>query len=187
MEDDGATPCWPGHQSSAYCSSYSDDECFQDNGEDAQFQRHLDLEEQRYMVDEDRWRSHTMWCEKQMEATRFSVNNRRIALKILLCEAFRRDRQSLVANGGNTEDLQRVREKWRAIGRAVMHDMHYQDNSATVLRKLSSMSVFITGQICHQYGENAEERRRRQERQYEFIRELQYSGSLFKPGSSTCN
>lgn len=142
----------------------------------------VDLEEQRCTVDAEKWRDHVKWCDRQSELQRMSLHQKRIALKILVDEAFRRDME-WTGNDNNAaeEEIKVVKEEWKQIGREVLQDMCCFDNSATVLKNLSCMSVFVLGQVSRTYGENLQERQNRIERQREILMRLREQNLLFSP------
>ena len=139
----------------------------------------LDLEEQRNAVAAERWRDHVRWCDKQLESQKLSFRNRRIAIRMLIAEAFQRDREAALRKGASADLISMLKNKWKVVLDQIMDDMHYQDNSAIVLKNLSCMCVFISGSVCHEYGENVTDRQRRVERQRDRILNLREQGQLF--------
>lgn len=136
----------------------------------------IQIEEQKLLVAEERWRQHIRWCDRMSESQRLSFQNRRISLKILMSEAYKRDISTSTTSGDSKEER---KQKWQDIAARAMQDMEHQDNSAVVLKNLSCMCVFIDESICRDYGENNEARERRIENMRSTIRTLQENGALF--------
>lgn len=139
----------------------------------------FELEEQRSIVAEERWREHSKWCEKLADFGRLSFHSRRIALKILISEAYHRDRAHATSRGADASQLDELRRQWATIARHIERDMMTFDNSGVVLKNLSCMCVFIAGKVCREYGENCEDRQRRVEQQHALLQRLQEEGRLF--------
>lgn len=138
----------------------------------------FNIEEQRAHVAGERWRQHQMWCDRLTEKQRMSHHNKRISLKILVSEAFQRDAEEARKRGVDIPRSE-LKKMWADIAQRVMNDMEHRDNSAVVLRNLSCMCVFVSDNICREYGENVEARQRRLERMQESISHLRETGSLF--------
>lgn len=142
---------------------------------DSSYNEEIPIEEQKQLVAEERWRHHIRWCDRMSESQRLSFQNRRISLKILMNEAYKRD----ISGSAERDAVAQRKQKWQDIAARAMQDMEHQDNSAVVLKNLSCMCVFIDESICRDYGENNEARERRIENMRSTIRNLQQTGSLF--------
>ena len=139
----------------------------------------LDMEEQRLIVEAERHREHVKWCDEMCEQQRLTIPNRRIALKMLLNEAYSRDLASAKRRKDSDEEVYALRVSWQHIGKQVSRDMEVRDNSPIVLKNLSCMCVFISDSICREYGENIEARQRRMDKMHEGIQYLENRRVLF--------
>jgi hypothetical protein len=142
----------------------------------------LDLDEQRSLIANERWRHHIQWCDRMNESQRMTHNNRRISLQILVSEAFHRDVAEARRRGDDTSPAE-LKRMWKRIGQRIMSEMEHQDNSANVLKNLSCMCVFISDNVCRQYGENIDARMRRMNKMRNSIEQLRERGTLFHDSS----
>lgn len=147
---------------------------------------HIDLEEQRSEVAHERWRHHIQWCDRMNESQRMTHNNRRISLQILVNEAFHRDVLEARRRGDDTSPAE-LKRMWTSIGQRIKDEMEHHDNSANVLKNLSCMCVFISDNVCRQYGENVDARVRRMDKMRDSLERLRERGTLFHQPSATCD
>ena len=141
---------------------------------------YVDVEEQRQVVANEKWREHVKWCDRLAVAQRLSFDNRRVALKILINEAFSRDLTFCRTRPDFTAEMERIlRNEWKVVAGRILRDMEVEDNSSVVLRNLSCMCIFIPQDVTRQYGENHESRMRRMENMRDGLRRLQERGALF--------
>lgn len=140
----------------------------------------LDVDEQRQIIATEKWRDHAKWCDRLASAQRLSFENRRVALKILINEAFARDLAFCRASSAFDLSTElRLRREWKTVAERILRDMEDHDNSSLVLRNLSCMCIFIPHDVSRQYGENHESRMRRMENMRDGLRRLQERGALF--------
>lgn len=156
-----------------------------------QYHAYLDLDEQRSLVAEDTWRANTLWVEREAEAAKMTPANRKIAVKILIQEAYRLDKLHAQSRfGAGSDEVLQVQSAWRVIAAAAMADMEVQyspafafhqpqENSATVMGKFSSMGIFIAGQGSRHYGENDAGKFQRLEQQAITLDSLIFAHRLF--------
>ncbi|CUG88232.1 Hypothetical protein, putative [Bodo saltans] len=138
----------------------------------------FDLEEQRSEIAHQRWRHHIQWCDRMNESQRMTHNNRRISLQILVNEAFHRDVSEARRRGDDTSPKE-LKRMWKNISERVKSEMEHCDNSASVLKNLSCMCVFISDNVCRQYGENVDARVRRIDKMRNSLERLREQGTLF--------
>lgn len=142
----------------------------------------FDLEEQRSEIAHERWRHHIQWCDRMNESQRMTHTNRRISLQILVNEAFHRDVSEARRRGDDTSPAE-LKKMWARIAKRIKTEMEHCDNSANVLKNLSCMCVFISDNVCRQYGENVDARLRRIDNMRSSLERLREQGTLFHQGS----
>lgn len=93
------------------------------------------------------WRKemHRKWCDRHECASVLSLEQRRVALYMLVCEAYRRDM-------GRKAGVE-VRKQWNTIWRKIAQDMKDRDNSPFVMKNLGEMCIFEDdGPIDYEYN-----------------------------------